>query len=148
MTFLDNFFKYIGLVAIFSAFAFITFVFISLNTEPEVIEVKQPMRLLKKEYKVGEILTYEIDYCKKKNYQVISFERALVDGYTYRLPDTTNNSVLPVGCGVTKIDVPLIVPNNISTDYKYRIVVTITYQINFFRTKVSQFQTEEFTLKK
>lgn len=117
---------------------------------PPYFDTKQPFKLDKKEYHIGEILTYTSDYCKYREYVPVKIERNLVDGFVYPLPNvsTGGNSLqtFPVGCRVIEVDVPLLVPMRVPTGQKYHIEIIIEYKINPLQNEIRTFKTEEFTL--
>lgn len=119
---------------------------------PVYFETDQPFKLEKKEYRIGETLTYTSKYCKYREYIPLRVTRNLVDGYVYPLPSQSESSAslsnFPIGCKEIQVDVPLQVPMRVLTGKanEYHIEIVIDYQINPLKTETKKFVTEKFTL--
>ena len=102
-----------------------------------MIEVAVPIKLTKKDLKVGEIIDAEMTYCKHAEGKAI-VHRYLVDGVIYFLPVRTTNA--PKGCNISRetIKVPS-VPNG-----EYTLKIVIEYDPNPIRTIKHEFETEKF----
>jgi len=114
---------------------------------PKIIEIDSPMKVDKKVYKIGDTLFYTQKYCKYKNFKIIDFERTLVDGYSFSLPEA-KPATLPLGCGETTRDVQIVLPNGVNLEEDFRIIITITYQVNPFKTQTVQFYSDKFKIIK
>jgi hypothetical protein len=113
------------------------------------IDVKQPMAVDKKVYRIGDTVTYTIDFCKYNNYEIIDLKRFLVNGYLYPLPnDLQNITDTPIGCHKADVHVPLIVPDTIEDAKAYTIKVVIVRKVNFIRTETETYVTEPFKIIK
>lgn len=134
-------------IFLFGSLAYFSFL---LFYTPPYFDTKQPFKVEKKEYHIGETLTYYSEYCKYRDYIPLRIERILVDGFVYPLPTASQNSsslgVFPIGCRTVEVDVPLLVPMRIPTDKKYHIEIVIEYKINALQNEVRKFKTEEFIL--
>ncbi len=130
-------------------FAFAYFAYLLFYTPP-YFDTKQPFKLEKTEYHMGETLTYYSEYCKYREYIPLRIERSLVDGFVYPLPTAAKNSsslgVFPIGCRTVEVDVPLMVPMRVPTGVKYHVEIIIEYKINALRSEIRSFKTEDFTL--
>lgn len=92
-------------------------------------------------YKLGELIDYELDYCKAKAYPAV-VSRTLVDGQVIALSD--EKGYLPVGCHKLTImtsQVPLTINPG-----RYYLDITITYKINIFRTETVHYKTNYFNV--
>lgn len=156
MTIMQNLLKNITRITITLALLFcfcvLGYIAYLLLYTPKYFETDQPFKLEKKEYHIGETLTYISKYCKYNDYIPLKVSRNLVDGYTYPLPNVSDNSrsiaTFPTGCREIPVDVPLIIPTKVPTGKKddYHIEITIDYQINPLQTQTRTFITENFTL--
>lgn len=137
------------LILSFCFFVLIYFMYLMLYT-PKYFETSQPFKLEKKEYHIGETLTYTSEYCKYRDYIPLSVKRYLTDGFVYPLPDISETSaslsVFPTGCRNIEVDIPLLVPMRVPTNKPYYVEIVIEYRINALRTEVRKFKTECFTL--
>lgn len=146
----DKIMKVVGYITITGTFILIGVISSYLFYTPKYFETKQPFKLSKTEYHIGETLTYTSEYCKYADYIPLRIERSLVDGYVYPLPVSSASAVslpsFPVGCRTLNIEVPLIVPANTPTGKQYHVEIVIDYKINILRNETRTFKTEEFVL--
>lgn len=96
-----------------------------------------------KTVKAGDILIYEVDYCKYKNVSAM-IDKQFINDVILETPDLEGN--LTVGCfqktSMTTL-VPIIAPPG-----KYHLNIIATYRVNSLRTEVITHETEEFTVIK
>lgn len=141
-----NHFNLSSITLIIAMTTMLYFLFL-LAHEPRILEIESPMPVDKKVYKIGDTIYYTQKYCKYKNLKVIDSQRTLTDGYSFSLPEL-KPAILPLGCGKTTIDAPIVLPEGVSLDENFRIIITLTYQVNPFKTKTLQFYSEEFKIVK
>lgn len=148
----DNLFKKISYITLLISFVLVIYVAYSLFYTPPYFETKQPFKLEKTEYKMGETLVYTSEYCKYRNYVPVSIIRNLVNDYSYPLPNVNENvqslTTFSPGCKTVKVEVSLVVNPRIPTgkNHKYHVEITIVYPINQFRNEIRVFKTEDFIL--
>ena len=112
---------------------------VTINGDPQALPVD------KTSYKIGETITYTMDYCATKR-SVATVDRAFVDGY--RITFTTARSDLPTGCHVVKVN-DLSVPSItiIKKDELYYIDITAVRHINPLRDQITHVRTVGFKLE-
>lgn len=141
--------KWVGNTIVLSAIVMVLYVGYLLTEDPkDVFTINGVMMVDKKEYHVGDVVSYMFQYCKGKNYEVIESQKVLEDGYSILLPNNVDNLSFPVGCYTGVGTAPLVVPDDIPKGHNYRVVLNITYRINPFKTKTVKFETEEFKIIK
>lgn len=103
---------------------------------------KQPYKVINKVVKQGDLLLYEMDYCKYTNI-IPTVHRQFIDGIIYSTPEST--AQLKKGCGIiiNSVRVPITLPPG---DYYMKAVVT--FQVNPIRTISKEFLTEQFKVIK
>ncbi len=101
----------------------------------------QPYHVVIKTISPGNPILYEVDSCKYVNLPSLTTRELLSDANTrVNLPSSTTN-VRP-GCSkvlVSSTNVPMGTPPG-----RYRLNITLSYQINSFRTEVVRVSTERF----
>ena len=103
---------------------------------------KQPYKVLTYKVAAGDTFKYEVGLCKYNNApgtltrQLVGPELVFVD---------SEPSSLPMGCTTAIRAVPL--PKSI-TPGKYKMVISIKYNVNVLHTVSLVFQTEEFEIMK
>lgn len=107
--------------------------------DPLVIN-ERPMKVLTKEIKKGELLKYEVNYCKNTELRV-TIKRKFQDGLLYVLPDTETTN--PMGCRIQTI--ALEVPNTLSAG-DYVLLSEFVYKVNPIREVVVRTHTQKFTV--
>ena len=94
--------------------------------------------LLNDTFKRGDLLMYEIDYCKNMNISA-TVSKHFEDGLIYRL--NTEESDVSVGCH--KKIVALHIPDKLPTG-RYRLCSSATYHVNKIRDVTVKYVTDEF----
>lgn len=102
----------------------------------------QPYKVMNKIVKQGDILTYEMDYCKYTDV-VPSVERQFIDGIIYALPP--GNAQLKSGCRtvMNTIQIPHALPPG-----NYYLQAIVSFKVNPIRTIVNTYITEKFEVIK
>jgi hypothetical protein len=100
----------------------------------------QPLRVLTKEVRGGDILIYEIDYCKLSD-RTVRISRSFIDGITFSTPDFRTKNLLGCRTSFVSIEVPPTLPAG-----KYYLKIDYTYQVNPIREVVVNALTERFTV--
>lgn len=103
-------------------------------------EQVQPYKVLSKTIKQGELLQYEIDYCKYTD-KIPTVERQFVDGIIYAVPQ--GNAQIKEGCG--KINNSIKIPHQLPPG-NYYIQATVTFKMNPIRTISKVYITEKFNV--
>lgn len=109
------------------------------------IEVRDPIKVLNpnKIVKAGEDLIYEISYTKKIE-STGKIDRQLINSYVVLFP--SQHSTMPMGTGLKRV-VRLQVPQ--ATDPgKYRLLWSITYEVNPLRHITHSVYSECFTVER
>lgn len=110
----------------------------------KTIDVKQPATVLTAIVDAGDVLKYEVDYCKYTDAPAI-ITKTLISSdenpapLNYTLISYSND--LPIGCGKFINDLPI--PQYIQ-DGDYYVKISIEYRLNFLQTKTHEFRTESF----
>lgn len=105
----------------------------------KTLEVTQPYKIVNgKELKRGDILIYEIEYCKYTNAQS-TVRRQFVDGIIYATPEITAN--LKKGCGITANSITI--PSNLPPGVYY-LTIEVYYKVNPIRIITHELKTETF----
>jgi len=102
----------------------------------------QPYIIISKEVKQGELLYYQMDYCKYTDIAP-TVQRQFVDGIIYAVP--ASSAQLKRGCGTltNSIKIPQSLPVG-----EYYIHTTVIYKMNPIRTIANEYVTEKFTVIK
>jgi len=106
----------------------------------EYTQMPFPVLNENKVVRAGEELRYQVGYCRYTDLPTRS-ARSLQNDFIYTLPSVEVKS--PVGCN-TSITIVLIPKETFPG--KYKLVSTLTWEINAFRTIIKQVETEEFTI--
>lgn len=98
----------------------------------------QPYIVHDKVIKQGELLQYEMNYCKYTSV-VPTVERQFIDGIIFALPPA--NAQLPKGCGkrLNSLEIPHALPPG-----QYYLQATVSYKVNPIRIITSVYRTEQF----
>lgn len=98
----------------------------------------QPYKVSEKVIKQGDLLRYEIDYCKYTNV-IPRVERQFIDGIIYAVPQ--GNAQLKRGCGkvMNSIQIPNALPPG-----NYYVQMSVTFKMNPIRTITKVYVTEKF----
>ena len=102
----------------------------------------QPYKVITHEVKQGELLKYEMEYCKYTT-KIPTVERQFIDGIIYTVPQ--GNAQIKKGCGkiVNSILIPQALP--IGTYYVHS---TVSWKMNPVRIINQEFITEKFIVTK
>jgi len=103
---------------------------------------EQPYKLADTTIKRGELLQYEIDYCKYTDVTP-TVHRQFIDGIIYSMPETT--AQLKKGCG--KFLNSVAVPENLPPG-EYYLKVVVSFKMNPIRIITKTFVTEKFNIIK
>lgn len=109
----------------------------------KTIEVsKQPYPVLTPTVQQGEMMMYQIDYCKYTE-AIATVSKSFVDGIVYAIPENSLN--LPKGCDsrTTSIIVPKSLPPG-----NYYLRILGSYKINPIRVITVEYVTEHFDVVK
>ncbi len=117
-----------------------TFLFWSLYPYKPMQVNKSPIPVLTKYVKQGDVLIYELDYCKFTN-DSVNISRSFFDGVVFSTPDTTTKN--PIGCRIQNISIQ--VPETLPTG-KYTLKISYTYKVNPIKVVTIEDYTEEFTV--
>jgi hypothetical protein len=131
----------IGIVTLLGALAtIITLLVWSLYDYKPLKINKEPMYVLTEEVKSGDILIYQLDYCKFNEKDVL-ISRSFVDGIIFTTP--TIKASNQTGCRIINISVsvPETLPNG-----RYYLKVDYTYKVNPIREVTVTSYTEKFTV--
>lgn len=104
-------------------------------------EVKEPMRILTPEVQVGDIIRYEVDYCRYTDAES-SLTWILVpsdSSYDGDFLGSRESGGLPTGCGLVNSQTPP-VPEQVRPG-EYYVKVVARYRVNPLRTITKQFVT-------
>lgn len=101
----------------------------------------QPYKVINKEVKRGELLTYEMEYCKYTD-KIPTVERQFIDGIIYAIPQ--GNAQIKKGCGTIINSIKI--PNGLPAG-TYYIHSTVKWTMNPIRIINQEFVTEQFTVK-
>ena len=128
---------------VFSSAVFFLFLFWWIYPYKPLV-VKQPYQIVNEEssLKQGDVLKYQIDYCKYTNIQSI-VRRQFVDGIIYATPEITAN--LKKGCGLAINTITI--PENLPPG-TYYLTIEVTYKINPIREISYDLKTEKFVVTK
>ena len=107
----------------------------------KVIDVVQPMPTAKQEYRAGETVVFEIDYCKYRG-TATSASKVLVNDTIYSY--STTGVSLAKGCN-TFLSESTVIPQSAHPG-KYHIEITVTYRVNPFQVQTHTFKTTEFDI--
>lgn len=132
----------LGIISlILSSFILLLMFFWSIYPYKPIVINKEPIKVITKEVKKGDILIYELDYCKN-NKNKVEISRSFVDGIVFATPTVTTEN--PLGCTVSNISiqVPETLPNG-----EYYLKVSYSYQVNPIRKVSVDSTTETFTVK-
>lgn len=125
----------------FAIIVFIWFIFMFWWIYPYKTSTQiQPYKVLNKEVKQGELLYYEMEYCKYTD-TVPTVQRQFIDGIIYSIP--TDSAQLKEGCG--KLVNSIKIPNSLPVG-AYYIHATVVYKMNPIRTITNEYVTEKFTV--
>jgi len=131
--------EHISIVAAMSfiVIVFCIFMFWWLYPYPTSTQV-QPYKVINKVVKQGDLLQYEMEYCKYTDTKAI-VSRQFIDGIIYSVPEST--ALLNRGCGklLNSIEVPKNLPPG---DYYMKSIVT--FEMNPIKTVVNEYKTEMF----
>lgn len=105
-------------------------------------EQLQPYKVINTTVKQGELLFYEIDYCKFTD-KIPTVERQFVDGIIYSVPE--GNAQLKEGCG--KVTNSIKIPSQLPPG-NYYIHATVTFKMNPIRVISNEYVTEQFDVVK
>lgn len=102
----------------------------------------QPYKVINKTVKQGDLLSYEMDYCKYTDV-VPTVQRQFIDGIIYSVP--ADSAQLKKGCGIitNSIKIPATLPPGV-----YYIHATVSYQMNPIRNITNEYVTEKFSVVK
>ncbi len=131
----------VGIVTLLGALATILTVLVWSLYDYKPIKInKEPMYVLTEEVKSGDVLIYQLDYCKFNDGDV-SISRSFVDGIVFTTP--TIKASNEMGCRIQNISilVPETLPNG-----RYYLKVDYTYKVNPIREVTVTSRTEEFTV--
>lgn len=105
-------------------------------------ENRQPYKILNIAVKQGDLLLYEIDYCKYTDITP-TVHRQFIDGIIYSTPEST--AQLKRGCG--KIINSVRVPSSLPVG-RYYMKAVVTFKVNPIRIIEKEFITEQFEVIK
>lgn len=105
-----------------------------------IIDIKSTKILTPIIYR-GELLKYELDYCKYKDISGIS-SRAFINGLIYTMPTVKTN--LKIGCNkkIMVIIIPIELPVG-----KYALRIIYEYKINSLKTIIGEHMTNQFEVR-
>jgi hypothetical protein len=108
----------------------------------DLMELKQPFKILTPTVQRGGMFVYEMDYCKKTDLVPV-VNRQFVDGLVYILP--VSSSSIKRGCNVIKnsVIIPASLPEGV-----YYLSSTVIYKVNPIRTITYEYRTDKFTVVK
>jgi hypothetical protein len=106
----------------------------------KTIELNKPYRIINEVIKAGDILYYEVDYCKFTEASG-RIDRQFIDGLIYTMPGVI--ATLPCGCH--KFIQGITVPENLPPA-TYHLRVYSSYEVNPIRTITNQFDSETFII--
>jgi len=111
----------------------------------KVIEIHnaQAIQVDKKEYRIGDRISYTIDYCKYTEIQGI-VSRSLVDGFKYNYSDYKSN--VSIGCK-TVIVSDMVIPDYLTPGI-YHIETLAEYKINPLRNVEIRWKSVDFKVVK
>ena len=89
----------------------------------------------------GNLLTYQVDYCKYMNLSAM-ITRHVINGYDYTMPTVLGDKT--TGCGVSNISFTL--PKETPSGVKYKLEIIYKYQVNPLREIVVKEVTDPFTV--
>lgn len=103
---------------------------------------KQPYEVSPKVVVQGELLTYEMDYCKYTDV-IPTVERQFIDGIIYALPP--GNAQLKSGCNTVMNTIQI--PNALPPGHYY-LQAIVSFKVNPIRTISNTYITEKFEVIK
>ena len=106
----------------------------------KTVDVKSPAHVWTPVVRAGDVMTYEVDYCKYTD-NPATVSRQIVDGTTITF--TPMVSLTEKGCDV--VNASIIIPEYVSSG-TYRLVVHLSYKMNSIRVIEKRFETEEFKI--
>lgn len=108
----------------------------------KTIEQEQPYKLVNNVVKQGDIIQYEMVYCKYSKVNPI-VNRQFIDGIIYAMP--VASAQIQRGCGqmINSVEIPKSLPSG-----TYYMKVIVDYEVNPIRHIVHEFKTEQFTVIK
>ena len=132
----------LGIISlILSSFILLLMFFWTLYPYKPIVINKEPIKVITKEVKKGDILIYELDYCKN-DVNDVSISRSFVDGIIFTTPSITVKN--PIGCKVSNVSIQ--VPETLP-EGEYYLKVSYSYQVNPIRKVSVDSTTETFTVK-
>lgn len=131
----------VGIVTLLGALATILTVLVWSLYDYKPLKInKEPMYVLTKEVNPGDILIYQLDYCKFNDGDV-SISRSFVDGIVFTTPIIKASNEM--GCRIQNISI--LVPQTLPAG-RYYLKVDYTYKVNPIREVTVTSYTEKFTV--
>lgn len=132
-------------ILVYIVFAFAIYAVWALLWPVQTIEIKNfsfdaPVYVETPVLHAGDLLTYELDYCKQTDIVPIA-RRQLIDGQTIPLTATSGGSGLALGCHKTTRSIEI--PETVNPG-RYYLNVYLDYRINPFRTETVRYYTQYF----
>jgi hypothetical protein len=127
------------------ALVVVVYMFYTTFAPVEVVVMNEPIKLLTPEVEQGQYVEYTINICKKLDI-VGEVYTSLISDNSHNVqvsPVTTSN--LPKGCGVYTFQNPLV--SESTPNGKYKVLLTINYKVNPFKTVTQAFTTDSFVVK-
>jgi len=136
--------RHIGTIAlILSGIAFLILMYM-LYWPIRILEPRtQPYHVIVKTIAAGKPILYEVDSCKYVNLPALT-TRELISDTNVRVNLNSSTTNVQQGCSkvlVASTSVPVGTPPG-----RYHLNITLSYQINSFRTEVVRVSTESFTI--
>ena len=130
----------IGIVTMIVAIILMLYTFYMFLWPYRTVEVKvQPYPILTPIVRVGELVKFEVDYCKYSN-APMTYQSNFIDSIIYL--GNTGTAGLPIGCHKVIVSNP--VPN--IPEGKYYIEIINNYEVNKLRTITKRFRTDFFEI--